>query len=175
MNKKGLILIMFFSIALVFAQNISTLSEFKTNIKQNKAEAKKSIKPYLYDGYKTTYFNYKTYKQIKEVEIYLFNNTDYKLAFNGKSAPKKVSVKIFDAPITESNRVLLAEIEDISGENTIITTKTLNESYKQKTKNDSRLKRVFVDYEIPSVSTADNKNPDISDRGAIILVLGYKN
>ena len=166
---------MFFSIALVFAQNISTLSEFKTNIKQNKAEAKKSIKPYLYDGYKTTYFNYKTYKQIKEVEIYLFNNTDYKLAFNGKSAPKKVSVKIFDAPITESNRVLLAEIEDISGENTIITTKTLNESYKQKTKNDSRLKRVFVDYEIPSVSTADNKNPDISDRGAIILVLGYKN
>ena len=86
-----------------------------------------------------------------------------------------MSVKIFDAPITESNRVLLAEIEDISGENTIITTKTLNESYKQKTKNDSRLKRVFVDYEIPSVSTADNKNPDISDRGAIILVLGYKN
>jgi len=175
MNKKGILFIAFFGLAFLFAQNATTLSEFKSNIKQNKLEAKRSIKPYLYDGYKNTYFNYKTYKQTKEVEIYLFNNTDYRLAFNGKSSPKKVSVKIYNASKSDPNRILLKEIGDISGDNILISTKSLNDAYKKQKSKATRLKRVFINYEIPATPGANNKKPAISDRGAVVLVLGYKN
>ncbi|MGV6860909.1 MAG: hypothetical protein ACWA41_04005 [Putridiphycobacter sp.] len=175
MNKKGILFVAFFGLAFLFAQKASTLSEFKSNIKMNKNEAKKSIKPFLYDGYKTTYFNYKTYKQTKEVEIYLFNNTEYRLAFNGKSSPKPISVKIYNAPKSESDRILLREIKDVSGENEIISTKWLNDAYKKENSKATRLKRVFVNYEIPATPGANNSKPEISDRGAVVLVLGYKN
>jgi len=175
MNKKGILFLAFFGVALLFAQTVSNLTEFKANIKSNKSEAKKEIKPYLYDGYKTTYFNYKTYKQVKEVEIYLFNNTEYRLAFNGKSAPKSVKVKIYNADKTNKNRILLKEISNVSGKNTVIQTKDLNTVYKSVNKKASRLKRVFVNYEIPATKGANNSKPKIEDRGAVVLVMGYKN
>lgn len=173
--KKSIIFLAFFGVALLFAQGVSNLTEFKANIKSNKEEAKKAVKPYLYDGYKTTYFNYKTYKQTKEVEIYLFNNTEYRLSFNGKSCPKDVKVKIYNADKTDSDRLLLKEITNVSGANTIIQTKDLNEAYKAADKKATRLKRVFVNYEIPATPGANNSKPKIEDRGAVVLVMGYKN
>jgi len=175
MNKKGILFLVFIGVALVFAQKVTNLTEFKATIKTNKAEAKKAIKPYLYDGYKNTYFNYKTYKQKKEVEIYLFNNTEYRLAFNGKSCPKNVTVKIYNAAKSNPNRVLLKEIPSIKGRTEVVQTKDLNEAYKKAHKKATRLKRVFVSYEIPAVPTANNTKPTINDRGAAVLVLGYKN
>lgn len=173
--KKSIVFLAFFGVALLFAQGVSNLTEFKANIKSNKEEAKKAVKPYLYDGYKTTYFNYKTYKQTKEVEIYLFNNTEYRLSFNGKSCPKDVKVKIYNADKTDADRLLLKEITNISGDNTIIQTKDLNEAYKAADKKATRLKRVFVNYEIPATPGANNSKPKIEDRGAVVLVMGYKN
>ena len=175
MSKKGILFLAFFGVALLFAQTVTNLTEFKANIKSNKAEAKKAVKPYLYDGYKTTYFNYKTYKQVKEVEIYLFNNTEYRLSFNGKSCPKDVTVKIYNADKSNNNRILLKEITNVSGGNTIIQTKDLNDAYKKSNKKANRLKRVFVNYEIPATPTANNSKPSIEDRGAVVLVMGYKN
>jgi len=173
--KKSILFLGFFGIAFLFAQAVSNLTEFKANIKSNKAEAKEQLKPYLYDGYKTTYFNYKTYKQVKEVEIYLFNNTEYRLAFNGKSCQKNVKVKIYNAPKSDPNRVLLKEIDNVSGANYLVQTGELNENYMAVNKNATRLKRVFVSYEIPATSTANNDKPSIEDRGAVVLVMGYKN
>ena len=173
--KKILLFVAFFGVALLFAQTVTTLTEFKTNIKSNKAEAKKAVKPYLYDGYKTTYFNYKTYKQTKEVEIYLFNNTEYRLAFNGKSCPKDVKVMVYNADKTVTDRVLLKEIANVSGDNIVIQTKEMNDTYKKAKKNATRLKRVFVSYEIPAIAGANNSKPKIEDRGAVVLVMGYKN
>ncbi len=173
--KKSIVLLGFFGVAFLFAQTVSNLTEFKANIKSNKAEAKEQLKPYLYDGYKTTYFNYKTYKQVKEVEIYLFNNTEYRLAFNGKSCAKSMNVKIYNAAKSDPKRVLLKEINNISGSNTLVQTSELNEAYKAKSENATRLKRVFVSYEIPPTTTANNEKPTIEDRGAVVLVMGYKN
>ena len=173
--KKSILFLAFFGVALLFAQTVSNLTEFKANIKSNKAEAKKAVKPYLYDGYKTTYFNYKTYKQVKEVEIYLFNNTEYRLSFNGKSCPKNVKIKIYNADRGSKKRIVLAEIENISGKNMIIQTKDLNVAYKKINSKATRLKRVFVSYEIPAAPGANNAKPKIEDRGAVILVMGYKN
>ena len=175
MMKKGFILVGFFAFALVFAQTVTNLTEFKENIRQNKAEAKESIKPYLYDGYKTTYFNYKTYKQVKEVEIYLFNNTEYRLAFNGKSCPNDISIKIYDQSKSVSDRIMLKEITTVKGENIVVQTKDLFDAYKKANGKSTRLKRVFVDYEIPATPGANNANPTIEHRGAVVLVMGYKN
>ena len=173
--KKSILFLGFFGVAILFAQVASNLTEFKTNIKSNKTEAKEMLKPYLYDGYKTTYFNYKTYKQVKEVEIYLFNNTEYRLVFNGKSSPKNVNIKIYNADKSVEDRVLLKEINNVSGKNVLIQTNELNKSYKAKNKKATRLKRVFVSYEIPATSTANNEKPTIEDRGAVVLVMGYEN
>lgn len=173
--KKGILFTAFFGIAMLFAQTASNLTEFRTNIKKNKEEAKTSIKPYLYDGYKTTYFNYKTYSQVKEVEIYLFNNTDYKLAFNGKSSMKNINVKIYNDSKSNTDRILLKEFSDVSGNNIVLQTKELNAAYQKANKGGSRLKRVFVNYEIPATPTANNSAPSIEDRGAVVLVMGYKN
>lgn len=173
--KKSILFLAFFGVALLFAQTVSNLTEFKANIKSNKAEAKKAVKPYLYDGYKTTYFNYKTYKQTKEVEIYLFNNTEYRLSFNGKSCPRDVKVKIYNADKSSKSRILLKEIPSVSGANMVIQTKELNEAYKKANSKATRLKRVFVSYEIPATPSANNSKPKIEDRGAVVLVMGYKN
>jgi len=173
--KKFITSLAIFGAILVFAQTATNMDDFKENIKSNREEAKKAIKPYLYDGYKTTYFNFKTFAQSKEVEIYLFNNTDYKLSFNGKSSPKDITVKIYDEAKSNPKRVLLKEFNGISGNNIVVNTTELEEVLKKTNKNAARLKRVFVNYEIPATPTANNKTPDISDRGAIVLVMGYKN
>ena len=122
-----------------------------------------------------TYFNFKTYKQIKEVEIYLFNNTDYRFSFNGKSLPNDVKIKIYDEDKTNPTRVLLKEVSEVKGKNVVVESSDLNDTYKSKKSGASRLKRVFVDYEIPSIPGAQNKKPTMKERGAVILVMGYKN
>jgi hypothetical protein len=173
--KKILTIAALFAMAIVFAQTASNLTEFKENISKQKIEAKKALKPYRYDGSKVTYFNFKTYKQVKEVEIYLFNNTDYRFSFNGKSLPNDVTIKIYDQDKTTADRILLAEVTGVQGNNLLIESSELNKTYKSKKSGASRLKRVFVDYEIPGVPGAQNKKPTMKERGAVILVMGYKN
>lgn len=173
--KKLLTLVAIFGIGFVIAQTASNLTEFKENISKQKVEAKKALKPYRYDGSKVTYFNFKTYKQVKEVEIYLFNNTDYRFSFNGKSLPNDVTIKIFDQDKTNSDRILLKEVSGVKGSNVLIESSDLNKIYKEKNSGAARLKRVFVDYEIPGIPGAENKKPTMKERGAVILVMGYKN
>lgn len=173
--KKVLTIIAILGLGLVIAQTASNLTEFKENIARQKVEAKKALKPYRYDGSKVTYFNFKTYKQVKEVEIYLFNNTDYRFSFNGKSLPNDVTIKIFDEDKTVSDRILLKEVSGVKGNNLLVESSELNETYKTKNSNAARLKRVFVDYEIPGIPGAENKSPTMKERAAVILVMGYKN
>ncbi|MCG8576355.1 MAG: hypothetical protein MI810_15815 [Flavobacteriales bacterium] len=173
--KKTLTTLAIFGLVVLFAQTASNLTEFKENIATQKAEAKDELKPYRFDGSKVTYFNFKTYKQTKEVEIYLFNNTDYRFSFNGKSLPNDITIQIYDKDKTQANRVLLTEFNGIQGKNKVIESSALNEAYKSKKSNATRLKRVFVDYVIPATPGAENKKPTMKERGAIILVMGYKN
>lgn len=173
--KKTLTIAALFGFAVLFAQTASNLTEFKENISNQKAEAKGELKPYRYDGSKVTYFNFKTYKQTKEVEIYLFNNTDYRFSFNGKSLPNDITVQIWDKDKTMSDRVMLKEFDGIKGKNLLIESSDLNKIYKNKNSNASRLKRVFVDYVIPATPGAQNKKPTMKERGAVVLVMGYKN
>ena len=112
---------------------------------------------------------------MKEVEIYLFNETDYRFSFNGKSLPNDITVKIFDKDKSAEDRVLLKEFTGVQGKNLTIESSELNDAYLAKKNDKIRLKRVYVDYVIPSVPGAQNKQPTMKERGAIILVMGYKN
>jgi actin-related protein len=173
--KKTLTIIGILGFAILFAQTAANLTEFKENISEQKAEAKSKLKSYRYDGSKITYFNFKTYQQVKEVEIYLFNETDYRFSFNGKSLPNDITVKIYDQDKTVEDRVLLKEFTGLQGNNLTIESTELNDAYLAKKNEKTRLKRVYIDYVIPNIPGAQNKQPTMKERGAIILVMGYKN
>lgn len=173
--KRGLILLCAFGVAILFAQTAANLTEFKENIASQKTEAKSALKPYRFDGSKITYFNFKTYKQTKEVEIYLFNNTNYKFSFNGKSLPNDVNVEVYDKDKTQANRMLLKSFNSVQGKNLVIESAELNDIYKSKNSSATRLKRVFVNYQIPGVPGSQNKSPTMKERAAVVLVMGYKN
>ena len=173
--KKTLSLLAVFATVAVIAQVAANLTEFKENIAVQKDEAKDALKPFRFDGSKVTYFNFKTYKQTKEVEIYLFNNTDYRFSFNGKSLPNDITIQIFDKDKTQGDRVLLKEFNGVQGQNMVVESPELNKTYQSKKSDDQRLKRVFVDYVIPGIPGSSNKSPTMKDRAAVILVMGYKN
>ncbi|WP_157454093.1 hypothetical protein [Crocinitomix catalasitica] len=173
--KKILTFIGILSFVVLFAQTAANLTEFKENIAEQKAEAKSKLKAYRYDGSKITYFNFKTYKQVKEVEIYLFNETDYRFSFNGKSLPNDITVAIYDKDKSAEDRVLLKEFTNIIGDNIVVESSELNDSYLVQKNEKVRLKRVYVDYIIPETAGAQNKEPTMKERGAVVLVMGYKN
>ena len=172
--KKTFTIIATFCFVVLFAQTASNLTEFKENIETQKVEAKDALKPFRYDGSKVTYFNFKTYKQTKEVEVYLFNNTEYRFSFNGKSLPNDINVQIYDEDVTITNRILLKEFTGIQGKNVLVETTELNKTYETKKPSGGRLKRVFVSYAIPGIPGAENKQPTMKERGAMVLVMGYK-
>lgn len=173
--KRALTIIGIFGMVILFAQTAANLTEFKENIASQKTEAKDALEPYRFDGSKITYFNFKTYEQVKEVEIYLFNNTDYRFSFNGKSLPFDIKVEIYDKGKAAADRTLLKEFTGLQGQNLLIESAELNETYHEKTGFSGRLKRVFVDYVITAIPTAENKTPTMKERGAVVLVMGYKN
>ncbi|MBL7898346.1 MAG: hypothetical protein JNJ99_07410, partial [Crocinitomicaceae bacterium] len=142
--KKTFVFIASFCFVVLFAQTAANLTEFKENIETQKVEAKDALKPYRYDGSKVTYFNFKTYKQTKEVEVYLFNQTDYRFSFNGKSLPNDITVQIYDEDATITNRILLKEFTGVMGKNVVVETTELQKTYDTKKPNGGRLKRVFV-------------------------------
>jgi len=172
--KKTFTAIAIFATVALFAQVAANLTEFKENIAAQKEEAKDALAPYRFDGSKVTYFNYKTYKQTKEVEIYLFNDTDYRFSFNGKSLPNDITVQVWDKDKTMADRVMLKEFNGLQGKNLVIESTELNKAYQVKKNETIRLKRVFVDYIIPATPGANNKTPTMKDRGAVTLVMGYK-
>ncbi len=141
--KKTFILIASFCFVVLFAQTAANLTEFKENIETQKVEAKDALKPYRYDGSKVTYFNFKTYKQTKEVEVYLFNNTDYRFSFNGKSLPNDITVQIYDEDVTITDRIMLKEFSGVMGKNVVVETTDLQKAYDTKKPNGGRLIRIY--------------------------------
>ncbi|MCB0478218.1 MAG: hypothetical protein KDC84_08645 [Crocinitomicaceae bacterium] len=170
--KKLLGGILMLSAAFVIAQTADEIAEFREKITANKSEAQSSLTPYKYDGSKITYYNVKTFEQVKEVEVYLFNNTDYKFSFSAKSANHDVVVKIYDKDRESEDRVLLKEISNVKGTSFLLNSKELNDTFKSKGGSD-RLKRVYVDYVIPK-STGKVDKTSMDSRGAVVLVMGYK-
>ena len=163
---------------------------FKEVLSGYKKDCRSALKPYRYDGIKTTQFSYKPYEYVKEVEIATIQNAEYRLSYNTKGIEHdKIQIKIYDKPDKDKRRVLLYEQAEVGGDEFFFETTEMIAKLKQaklKKGVDSaivdkmRLKKIFIDYIIPAVDRETEVNEFGEDiviklKGAIILCVGYYN
>ncbi|MBX7093417.1 MAG: hypothetical protein K1X56_01765 [Flavobacteriales bacterium] len=141
------------------------------NVTAYKEKSRENLKPYRYDGTNVQHFSYSGFAQKREIEVLLFNGSDYRLVFNAQGAPKPVNIEIYDKPTSNQARTKIHEFTNVTGqENLSIETGTLTAKYRELKNNpDVLLKRIYVDY---IISPNDSKEP-VS--GFMILTYGYKN
>lgn len=151
--------ILFLSSILCFAQD-----DFVTKVGDARESLKEQLDTLNYDGSKVTYFRYRDQTYFKGLQIPVFLRDEYVFLLSGLPAEDKVTVQFYDKPMESDNRILLYEIRNISGDEEIININQLRERMIQYGKSPETLRSVFIDYEIKKSR---------SDRGAIVLVLGY--
>lgn len=166
---------------------------FDAGVQEGRIAARKRLKPYKYDGTKSTRFNYKTYTHAKEVEVLTIEKTDYKFCFDGNMIKSdNISVEIYDKPIGAPGRTLLFQKEDVGPGEFEVSLEEMNELFRtEKAKTTSlkpeivaqmRLKKVFVNYIIPAVDREVSLNVEDGNQdqttviqfSAVVLAVGYK-
>lgn len=144
--------------------------EGASKVTEYKGKSRENLKPYRYDASKVTHFSYSGFQQKREIEILMFNGTEYRLCFNAQGAPKPVSIQIYDKPESNQARVMIQEFANVAGtENIAVESDNLNKKYQEMKGKDVVLKRIYVDY---IISANDTKEPLT---GFMVLSYGYKN
>lgn len=168
-------------------------AKFDLLVQENRVAARKALMPYKYYGTKSTYFSYKTYAYVKEIDILTVEKTDYLLSFNAMCiSDNKITVQIYDRSKNQNGRTLLYENKDIGGNEFVVSLNDLNETFrKEKLKTSSlpfetiqkmRLKKVYVNYIIPGVDReiniatngTDQKQETVIQFSAMIVAVGYQ-
>jgi hypothetical protein len=166
---------------------------FDNGIKQGRIEARKRLKPYKYDGTKSTKYNYKTYTHAKEVEVLTIEKTDYKFCFDGNMIKSEnITVEIYDKPMSGKGRILLFQKEDVGPGEFEVSLDEMNDIFRSAKAETStlkpeiiaqmRLKKVYINYIIPAVDREMSVNTEGGDMdqttiiqfSAIVMVVGYK-
>jgi len=163
---------------------------FKEELIGYKKDCRVALKPYRYDGVKTTFFSYKSFEYLKEIEVATIQNAEYRLSYNANGIHHdKIKIKIYDKPSTAKGRVLLYEKTGVGGNEFSFETTDMVAKLKQakldrgidpKVVEEMRLKKIFINYIIPAVdrTTETNEYGDevvVKLKGAIILCIGYSN
>ena len=120
--------------------------------KMLRLSCKEMLEPYIYDSAKLTRIIYKPGPQTYSVEIPVFSGEKYRLAFNTSSLPKKVNINIYNNSAGEKKRDLLFSNKALKDDTFVF--------------NSPKVKKLFIDYEIPPDST--NKA-----EGCLMLMVGY--
>jgi outer membrane lipoprotein-sorting protein len=149
MTKKISLLFICFALFLSagFAQNHCNWEEVKN-------DAKKVLKPYKYYAFKITDITYGPTKKVKEVEVPLFMDTDYRFVFNTSGLPDGVEVEIYDKPQSNASRKLIYSVGADNKEFTY-------DPPKGTVKN-----RMYINYIIPASTT--------SAKGCVLFYSGTK-
>lgn len=155
------------AVLLIFAFAFNSFSQDEFIEKMNKAKemSKEDLGDLNYDGSKSTYFQVRDKLIFKEVEVALFLRENNHLLFNGHPSSSKVTVRIYDKPAENPDRVMLWEVNNISGKRKTISEAELKKMYAYYVEDADDLRSVFVDYEIHKGKPA---------RGGIVLVIGYE-
>ena len=163
---------------------------FKEELSGYKKASRAALKPYRYDGVKTTQFIYKSFEYIKEVEIATIQNAEYRLSYNTNGIHHdKIKMQIYDKSSKDIRRVLLYEKSEIGGNEFSFETNLMIEKLKQSKLdkgidsvivNQMRLKKIFVNYIIPAIEKTTEinefgENVTVKLKGAVILCVGYSN
>lgn len=134
-------------IGLVSGGNDSVLEAQMSTLKQ---ECKEMIKGTRYEGSKITYFALGSSKQVKHIEVYTFLLDEYKFAISAKKCTAPLTVKIYDAPADNKERVLIKEFKKAQGKNLKFSTTELNDAYVAKIPDADRLRNIHIEYTIGS-------------------------
>jgi hypothetical protein len=165
--------------------------EFLTELSEYRKVCRTALKPYRYDGSKTTHFSYKEYDYRKEVEIGTVQDSEYRLSFNSNGIKyDQIKVQIYDKPIKYNSRVLLYEKEGVGGNEFTVETASMIEKLKEVKREKGvdeeiilrmRLKKLYISYIIPAIDREIEIDPETGNevkvvtKGAIVLAIGYSN
>ena len=165
--------------------------EFLTELSEYRKICRTALKPYRYDGSKTTHFSYKEYDYRKEVEIGTVQDSEYRLSFNSNGIKyDQIKVQIYDKPIKYNSRVLLYEKEGVGGNEFTVETASMIEKLKEVKREKGvdeeiilrmRLKKLYISYIIPAIDREIEIDPETGNevkvvtKGAIVLAIGYSN
>lgn len=163
----------------------------KAELVQYKKDCRVALKPYRYDGQKTTFFSYKAFEYLKEIEVATIQDTDYRISINAKGIhDDKIKLRIYDKPKDKKGRVLLYEKEGVGGNVFTFETSGMLETLKKYKREKGveeeiiqlmSLKKLYIDYIIPAteretqMDEESGKEKAIVKRGAIIICIGYRN
>ncbi|MFT5599846.1 MAG: hypothetical protein ACI9N1_000072 [Flavobacteriales bacterium] len=173
-------------------------AKFDNQIQENRVQARAKLKPYKYNGTKSTTFTYKTYDYVKTIEILTVEKTDYKFSFIANLVKYgNITVKIYDKPSTTPGRTLLFERADVGGDDFSVSLDEMNDKFRAaKAAKDSlnseliarmRIKKVYVEYHIPAVDRDEevmsDGDPESDNQqltrtikySAMVVAVGYKN
>lgn len=167
-------------------------AQFDAGVQEGRVAARANLKPFKYDGTKSTYFNYKTFTHAKEVEILTVQNTNYKFCFNGNMIKgENITIEIYDKPMGANGRTLVYSKSDIGSGDFEVTMDEMNDTFRSKKSevikdekllSQMRLKKVYINYIIPAsdrefetVETYEGtKEITTIQYSAIVLAVGYE-
>jgi hypothetical protein len=165
---------------------------FDAGVQESRVAARAKLKPFKYDGVKSTYFNYKTFTHAKEVEILTVQNTNYKFSFNGSMIKgDNITVEIYDKPRGANGRTLVYSKSNIGSGDFEVTLDEMNDTFRskkadvikdEKLLSQMRLKKVYINYIIPAsdrefetIETYEGaKEVTTIQYSAIVLAVGYE-
>lgn len=138
---------------------------FEAQINALKSECKALLKNARYEGSRITYYNSAANKQTKHVEVFMFLNNEYLLAFSTKKCSVPLTIRLYDAAPNVDERMLISEFKNYEGKTFVVSSLELNRIYRKKVPEVERLRNVHIEYAIGSGK---------ADKEAIVLVIGYK-
>lgn len=153
---KSLFKSVVFATLFLIAGSASLFAQSNCNWEEYKKDVKKELKPYRYYAFKVTSFSFGPTKKLKEVEVPLFADGDYRFVFSVEGVPVPVDVEIYDKPAKNPSRKKLYENNSENGDFTFETTNTGN------------LNRIYINYIIPAVTNGENTT------GCVLFYSGTK-
>lgn len=172
-------------------KEIDPKAAFKEEVAGYRKDCKAALKPYRYSFGRTTYFNYKSYNTLKEIEVSLMLNATYKFNFNASGVTEDaITLQVYNRPTDYNKRVLLYEKKNIGGGSFHFTSTHLAEAMRKHYADKGMtadnldkllLTKVYLDYIIPAVDQDYEEDPETGRRkatikkGAIVFASGYEN
>src|ERR1044072_6498558 len=105
------------------------------------ASCKKKMEPFKYDSQKFTKIMFQKKTQNLEIEVAVFIGEKYRLVFNTSALPKQVMVNVYTKDKESKKREAIYSSKDLkAGENEILF-------------DAPRVRKLFVDYDVPADST----------------------
>ena len=116
---------------------------------------KKKLQPFKYDSQKFTKITHKNKSQQLEIEVPVFFGEKYRLVFNTAALSKSIAINVY------------TKDKDSKKREPIYTTKTLKSGANEFVFDAPRIRKLFIDYDVP----ADSTNSNLSE--CVVFMIGY--